>query len=62
MAWLKVVKAHPRGICTFQWPGPLEYLIPGPGGRQMLFTFHSVPPHQFYPHTYVVDEIVVRTP
>jgi len=59
--WLKLVKAHPNGVCTFLWPGPLEYLAPGNGATQLLFTLHSVPPNQFYAHTYVVQEVVVRT-
>lgn len=61
--WLKLVKTLPHGICTFRWTPPygLEYLVPAKGGTQLLFTFRSVPPHRYYVHTYVVDEVVVRT-
>jgi hypothetical protein len=61
--WLKLVKAHPHGICTFRYTPPygLEYLVPSKGSTQLLFRLHGVPPDRFYIHTYVVEEVIVRT-
>jgi len=70
--WLKLVKAHPGGACTFT-PGPdgsleylasLEYMVAHRGGTQTLFTLHGWPPRAYYgasPKTFFVVSVAVRT-
>jgi len=68
--WLKLVKAYPHGICTWQWwtPYGLEYLVPHKGGTQTLYTFRNSGPPPAMPGgyrrfvTFAVAEVVVRTP
>lgn len=66
--WLKLVKAHPGGVCTFaDGPrgGSLEYLVPRRGGTQTIFVLHEWPPRAGYygipVKTYSVISVVVRT-
>jgi hypothetical protein len=66
--WLKLVKAHPGGACTFTYglTGGLEYLIPHRGGTQTLFVLHDWPPragsYGVPLKTYFIISVAVRRP
>jgi hypothetical protein len=66
--WLKLVKAHPGGVCTFTYgpTGGLEYLVPHKGGTQTLFLLHGWPARAGYYgiplKTYFVISVAIRQP
>jgi hypothetical protein len=66
--WLKLVKAYPGGVCTFNFTGrsgALEYLVPHKGGTQTIFLLHAWPPRSgsygVSQKTYFVISVAVRT-